>query len=309
MIMKFRDAMVWTSLIALLGVVGCGSRLPVDYPPNPQRVELIRLELGAGAGGAAAAGPELPKPTGWATLTGKFTLVGSAPPAIKLNADKDTATCAPGGMQPTVELVKVDGNGGLADVLLFLNTPVPVDDPLWINPAYDASKTETRPDVFDQKNCLFLSRIYAMQSTQTVIMKNSDNVAHNAKIDPPGGAKSANFTIGANDKGVYEPKGEVGQPFPVSCSIHPWMSAWMISRNNPYFAVTKPDGSFEIKGIPAGEGLKLEFRAWHESPKFLQKVTVDGKPATWSKGKFTLEFKPDETMNINVAIDASVLPK
>lgn len=294
---------------SLAGVLGCGSKLPVDYPPNMQVAMKIRSELDSGPA-AATDGAAQVTPTGWATLTGKFTLSGSAPAPIQLNADKDTSVCAPGGQKPEVSLVEVDANGGLKNVLVFLNTSIPLDDPLWVNPSFDASKEITLPTPFDQKACLFLSRIFAARSSQTVVMKNSDPVAHNAKIDGVGSAKSDNFTIGANDQGLYRAGGEAPQPFPVSCSIHPWMKAWLISRDSPYFAITQPDGTFEIKDLPAAEeGLKLEFRAWHEVPKFVQKVTVDGAPVTWSKGKFSIELKPGDSKHIEVVIDAASLPK
>lgn len=308
-IRKIGSYAAWSLLALVAAAPGCGSKLPVDYPPNMQVAEKLRAELDSGASASAEGGAAQVTPTGWATLTGKFVFAGTAPGPVQLNADKDTATCAPGGKQPEVQFVQVDPAGGLANVLVFLSTPVPTDDPVWINPAFDASRDITLPEPFDQKACLFLSRIFAMRGTQTVIVKNSDPIAHNAKIEGKDKARPDNFTIGANDQGTYKPGGESSTPFEVSCSIHPWMKSWMMSRNNPYFAITKPDGTFEIKDLPSAEGLKLEFRAWHEVPKFVQKVTVDGTPATWSKGKFTLELKPGETKNIEVVIDASAFSK
>jgi hypothetical protein len=41
-------------------------------------------------------------------------------------------------------------------------------------------------------------------------------------------------------------------PGPVSCSIHPWMQAWWLVLDHPYFAVTDDNGNFEIKNAPAG---------------------------------------------------------
>ena len=52
------------------------------------------------------------------------------------------------------------------------------------------------------------------------------------------------------------------------------MKAYMISRNNPYFAVSKKDGTFEIKNIPTG--VPLTFRVWQEKAGYLQEITLDG---------------------------------
>jgi hypothetical protein len=81
------------------------------------------------------------------------------------------------------------------------------------------------------------------------------------------------------------------------------MSARMIVRDNPYFAVTKPDGSFEIANVPAG--VPLEFRVWQEKGKFLQDVKVDGKAEKWSKGRLKLTLQPGEQKTMDVAVDAS----
>jgi hypothetical protein len=81
------------------------------------------------------------------------------------------------------------------------------------------------------------------------------------------------------------------------------MSARMIVRDSPYVAVTKPDGSFEIANVPAG--VPLEFRVWQETSKFLQDVTVNGKPEKWSKGRLKVTLQPDEQRALEVVVDAA----
>jgi hypothetical protein len=60
--------------------------------------------------------------------------------------------------------------------------------------------------------------------------------------------------------------------------VHPWMSGFVAVFDHPFFAVTKPDGSFEIKGLPPGT-YNLVF--WHEKlPRQEKQVTVaEDKPA------------------------------
>lgn len=53
---------------------------------------------------------------------------------------------------------------------------------------------------------------------------------------------------------------------------HEWPRAFLAVFDHPYFAVTKPDGSFTIDGVPPGS---YTLRAWHERTKVAeQKVTV-----------------------------------
>ena len=75
-------------------------------------------------------------------------------------------------------------------------------------------------------------------------------------------------------------------PQAATCSIHPWMKAYIIARDDPYFAVTGADGSFEIKNLPAGED--VEFQVWHEGAP----AGLEAK-AGWGKGRFKLKLPAD----------------
>lgn len=45
------------------------------------------------------------------------------------------------------------------------------------------------------------------------------------------------------------------------CDVHGWMAAHVGVMAHPFFAVSKPDGTFEIKGLPPGT---YTIEAWHE---------------------------------------------
>src|SRR5262249_22317317 len=138
---------------------------------------------------------------------------------------------------------------------------------------------------------------------QKMRILNSDPVGHNTKIDATGRAATINATIPAGEKALYEPKGESQEPFGVGCSIHPWMSARLIVRDSPYFAITKANGSFEIANVPAG--VPLEFRVWQERSKFIQDVKVNGNSEKWSKGRLKVTLQPDEQKTLDVVVDAA----
>ena len=67
------------------------------------------------------------------------------------------------------------------------------------------------------------------------------------------------------------------------------MRAYANVVTNPFFAVTKDDGTFEIKGLPAGT---YTIEAWHERlGRQTQSVTIsDAAPATMA----AFAFKPAE---------------
>jgi hypothetical protein len=311
-----RSLQLCCSLVAVCCLLAAGCSRPVASNPrvNANNVASLKKALGSGA---VETGPApmtvAAEPTGWSTLKGKFTFAGNPPPRMTLNADKDVHICAPGGKQPLDEIVVVDPSSrGLKDVVIYLTTKYPAGNEKWEHPEYLANATGINELPFDQKQCIFLSHLYVARSTQTILIKNSDNTGHNTSINPSAGSKAQAFNelLPANGETTYKPIGESSIPNAVSCSIHPWMSALILTRNNPYYAVTNADGTFEIKNVPAG--VELEFAAWQQGIGFLGTVKVqqDGgaeKDETWKKGKFKRTLAVDQPLTLNVTVDASSL--
>ncbi|HWE37464.1 MAG TPA: carboxypeptidase-like regulatory domain-containing protein [Isosphaeraceae bacterium] len=44
--------------------------------------------------------------------------------------------------------------------------------------------------------------------------------------------------------------------------MHPWMTAWWLVLDHPYFAVTDEKGAFEIRDVPTGP---QQVVVWHEA--------------------------------------------
>lgn len=293
------------SLVMLAGAVGCQRQLPPDPPPNLARALEIQTALVSGTdGGTSSSSSSAPtqQPTGWATLRGVFRLEGKAPPRPVLNVNKDVGVCAPQGRKVLSESLVVADDGGIRDVVIFLSSKISDEEP-WTHA--DAKPGKTGEVIFDQKECTFLKQVLAMQVTEKLKILNSDPVGHNTNLKPV--ANSAfNQTIPSNGYAFYQPQAEERRPFPVVCSIHPWMQAWIITRRNSYFAVTESDGTFEIANLPAG--VDLQFSVWQAKCKSVQDVTVNGQKQKWSKGRLTLNLSPtDESQNqLDVRIDASI---
>ena len=296
-------------LIALgAACTGCARSSGTAVWIDQEEVASLRKSLGGEAAGKTEV-VVAAEPTGFATIKGTFKLVGTAPARVPLSITKDMNICMPGGTQVLNEHLVVAPGGGIKDVLIFCNSKFPAGDPKWEHPDYATAKAEKM--LFDQKSCVFLTHVVAARTGQTVLLKNSDSVGHNANIVAKGKALSSNFNIGGNSTSDYLVTGESAEPFDVSCSVHPWMAAKMITRDNPCFAVTKADGSFEIKNVPAG--VPLDFKIWQESSNFISVATINGKVVKLPKGKLTLKdkdlLKPNEQRTLEVTVDVSVFAR
>jgi len=296
----------WTGcLIVTLGagsalLSGCARPASAGPSPNAQAASEIRAKLTSGAEATAAGGDAVAESTGtgWGTLKGTFKFVGTPPVPGKLKVDKDVEVCGKG--QGTVDnSLVVASDGGIANIVVYARAKRVHE-----SAAPLAAENDAPPVVFDQKECVFLTHVAATQVNQKLDIKNSDPVGHNTKIDPlKGAAFNQNLPVGQSL--LYVPTAEEATPAPVSCSIHPWMKAYLLPRKDKYFAVTKPDGSFEIANLPAGE--EVELQVWHERAAGANGALVlPNKELKWSnKGRFKIKLEADETKDLALEVPAA----
>jgi len=231
--------------------------------------------------GLALALPVAARAQQWGDLEGTFVYRGTPPAPTKIVPEKDPQFC---GQHPLVEekIVVNKENGGLANVVVYLFTSPGAK--VAIHPDYEkAAKTEL---VIDNQKCRFEPHVSAIRTGQPLALTNTDPIGHNTKADffsnnpfndliPAGGKITKTFTSAE------------AAPAPLSCNIHPWMRAYLLVRDNPYFAVSDKDGKFTIKNLPAGDHT---FVVWHETG-YLSSVSVDGKATTWARGRAKVTIK------------------
>jgi len=105
-------------------------------------------------------------------------------------------------------------------------------------------------------------------------------IPHNTKITNPKGNEVMNKSISPGDHETVKDLPPEGQPYQVSCSIHPWMSANLWVLDHPYFAVTDKDGKFKIENAPVG---KVRLVVWHAAAGTLN--GKDGESIETKKGE------------------------
>lgn len=307
--MKLRKSPGWRQSLALLSLtvscaslmLGCGERLPRGVSPEGRQVEIIRKglsELSVGDAGDTAVA-DLAEPTGYVSLRGRFELTGSVPTNPRLSVTKDQEFCAPGGADVFAKEVVVDPDSrGIKYVVLFADG---LPDQ-WV---HEDAKGATGEVEFDQKDCLFVSQVTGLQSSQTLRVLNSDPIAHNTKMAPRSNPES-NENLPGGGSTTYQPRAAERDPFDVTCSIHPWMKAYILIRGNAYFAITDEQGNFEIPNLPAG--VPLEFRVWQERVGGVESATVNGQNVSWRRGRFTmtLDAEDEEKNVLDVKLDGGM---
>ena len=116
--------------LAFVAPAGCQRSVasPVRYSAG--NVAVLRTALGGTGNAAATEAVATAQPTGWGTLKGVFKMVGTPPSPAQLNVSGDDhAICTPGGKPVYSNDIKVDPSGGIANVVVYLETKYPEGRP------------------------------------------------------------------------------------------------------------------------------------------------------------------------------------
>ena len=126
-----------------------------------------------------------------------------------------------------------------------------------------------------QVNKTFMPAVSAVLTGTEVSFPNDDMIFHNVFSL----SKARRFDLGLYKSGTTKSI-TLTRPgiIDVYCNIHPEMAAKIVVLDNPYFAVTGPDGRFTIAGVPPGT---YTWVAWHSRGEAVRgEVTVTaGKAA------------------------------
>jgi len=250
-----KNILIGVSLACALTLAGCGG--------GDDKVTTADTSSSAPAAGGPAAAPDMEN---GATITGKVTLDGAAPvmKAIDMSAN---AFCV--RVHPTPEKsqeVQLGAGGAVKDVFVWIKAGDAVTSKTWQAP--------TTAVTIDQHGCMYNPHVLGVMTGQNIDIKTSDQTNHNIQTFPTvNQAWNESQPPGSEDKVKTFARQEV--MIPVKCQIHPWMKAYIGVVSHPFFAVTGDDGTFTIKGLPAGT-YTLEF--WQEKygPQD-QQVTVAPK--------------------------------
>jgi plastocyanin len=135
----------------------------------------------------------------------------------------------------------------------------------------DGPSVRARPAgaTVNMKSKAFLPRVTVVTVGSKVEFPNQDSIFHN--VFSVSGENRFDLDLYKKPKSafkVFEHPGVVR----IYCNIHPQMSAFVLVRDNPFWARVSADGSFTIPDVPAGTWV---VKTWHErSGESAQSVQV-----------------------------------
>jgi hypothetical protein len=245
--------------------------------------KITRRQFVAGAAAAAggfAAGFQAPAilraaaAEQWADLTGRFVYDGTPPERKKLKVDKDLECC--GKFDIRDESLMVGSDGGLGNVYIYVR-----DRRVDVCPELEDSVKKRV--TLDNRDCIFMPHCMTIWADkQEFYIVNSDPVAQNVAFSPLADIP-ANIVLAVGADATWKFRRAQTIPVPIACNYHPWESAYVLPRDNPYVAISAMDGTFRIPKLPAGK--KLEFQVWQERVGYLD-------TPSWKKGRFEMQIEP-----------------
>jgi hypothetical protein len=107
----------------------------------------------------------------------------------------------------------------------------------------------------NQRNFIFEPQVLAVRAGRIVRFTSDDVANHNVRARGTTPVNTFSISTGPGSTGSATHAFGVtppDRPVPLSCDIHPWMAAWVYVFDHDAFAVTAPDGRFEIDDVRPG---------------------------------------------------------
>jgi hypothetical protein len=173
--------------------------------------------------------------TGGGSIEGRVTYSGPVE-TRKIIPNKDVQTC--GGIREE-PLIEVGADHAVQNAAVYL-----VDVA-----AGKAWPPAAKPPELDNVKCEFVPHVQVIPAGKLDVV-NKDPVLHNSHGYY--GKRTAFNMAQPNEGQVIETDLSRAGVVRVDCDVHGWMEGWVYVVDNPYYAITGPDGKFNITDVPPG---------------------------------------------------------
>lgn len=208
------------------------------------------------------------------SISGTIRYIGKRPVRKTIDMSEDPACVEAHHGKAVDESLIVSSNGSMANAFIYVKAGL----------EGKRFETPSTPVVIDQNGCWFRPRIVGIQTSQILQVTNSDPVTHNihpmAQIN-----REWNHSQGAGEAPLGRKFIKAEVMIRVKCNIHNWMRAYIGVVDNPYFAVSKENGSYSIRNLPPGT---YTIAVWQEDFG-TQERQVTVAPRTNSLTNFTFK--------------------
>jgi plastocyanin len=219
-------------------------------------------------------------PAAFATdITGTVALKGTPPKEKEITDVMSDVNCRKvHSTAPTTRFYVVGPQGQLADAVVSLQ-----------GISGKSTGASAPPFVLEQKGCEYVPYVFAVQTGQKVLVRNSDSWVHNVHGVPGEGStnKERNDGQGPNGPDLTYSFSQPEMFYKFKCEIHLWMFSYVSIFDHPYFAVTGKDGTFKLTNVPPG---KYTIQAAHRKAGTATKE-IEVKEGEPTKVDLTLEVK------------------
>jgi len=202
-----------------------------------------------------------PAATGGA-LAGTVTTAAPLAKGEPVATGRDSAVCGPAIPDGSV----VQQGAGIGGAVVWLDDirrgrPLPLERRLEL----------------ESDKCLLVPRVQAAVVGGAVNVLGHDDFRQHLHFLAAGDSGPRASVLLGRDEQVIPTEGPFVAPglVVVRDADHPWPTAYLAVFDHPYFAVTAPNGTFSIQGVPPG---RYRLKAWHERTKVAEQV-VDIGPA------------------------------
>ena len=189
------------------------------------------------------------------TVKGTVAFNGTAPEPRKIDSTADPVCGQRNPNLATEDTIVKDGK--LANVFVYIKDGTLADGTKIGDWTFQVPSSAA---VLDQNGCHYKPHVMGVMTNQKISITNSDPTTHNIHPQPAVNTEWNQSQV-ANAAPLEKSFNRQEILIPVKCNQHPWMKAYVAVLKHPFYAVSKEDGTFEIKGVPPG---KYTVIAWHE---------------------------------------------